>query len=99
QVTYHRAFDRRRHLIARHFYTNVELEEAVLGGEEPFSGTSFYEQTMEGALGREALHRIEEALSEDQRRVLRLCFVEGYTLSEIAAGFGQTLGNVPKHDY
>jgi RNA polymerase sigma-70 factor, ECF subfamily len=99
QVTYHRAFDRRRHLTARHFYTNLELEEAVLGGEEPRAGTSSYEQTLEGALGREALGRIEEALSEDQRRVLRLCFVEGYTLSEIAALLGQTPGNVRNHYY
>jgi RNA polymerase sigma-70 factor (ECF subfamily) len=99
QVTYHRAFDRRRHLTARHFYTNLELEEAVLGGEEPLAGTSSYEQTLEGALGREALCRIEEALSEDQRRVLRLCFVEGYTLAEIAALLGQTPGNVRNHYY
>src|ERR1700683_372938 len=55
QVTYHRAFDRRRHLMARHFYTNLELEEAGLGGEGAASPANLYDQTVEGVLGREAL--------------------------------------------
>lgn len=99
QVTYHRAFDRRRHLMARHFYTNLELEEAVLGGEEPSCAANLYERTVEGVLGREALVRIAAALSEVQQRVLRLYFVEGYTLPEIAALIGQTPANVRNHYY
>lgn len=99
QVTYHRAFDRRRHLMARHFYSTVELDEAIARGEDPPSGISFYEQTMEGTLGRETLGRIREALSPDQQRVLRLYFVEGHTLTEIAALLGQTPGNVRNHYY
>ena len=99
QVTYHRAFDRRRHLMARHFYSTVELDEAIARGEEPPSGITFYEQTMEGTLGRETLGRIREALSPDQQRVLRLHFVEGHTLNEIAALLGQTPGNVRNHYY
>ena len=99
QVTYHRAFDRRRHLMARHFYSSLELEEAIAQGEEPLSGTGFYERTLEGTLGREALGRIREALSEDQQQVLRLYFVEGHTVTEIAALLGQTPGNVRNHYY
>ena len=30
QVTYHRAFDRRRQLITRHFYASEELDDAAL---------------------------------------------------------------------
>jgi RNA polymerase sigma-70 factor (ECF subfamily) len=99
QVTYHRAFDRRRHLMARHFYTNLDLEEAVAGGEEPSSAANLYEQTVEGVLGREALDRIAAALSEVQQRVLRLYFVEGHTQPEIAALIGQTPANVRNHYY
>ena len=32
QVTYHRAFDRRRYLVSRHFYSNLELQEADFSG-------------------------------------------------------------------
>jgi RNA polymerase sigma-70 factor, ECF subfamily len=99
QVTYHRAFDRRRHLTARHFYTNLELEEAILGGEEPSCAANLYERTMEGVLGREALVRIAAALSDVQQRVLRLYFVEGHTLPEIATLIGQTPANVRNHYY
>lgn len=99
QVTYHRAFDRRRHLMTRHFYTNLELEEAVVGGEEPSCAANHYDQTVEGVLGREALARIAAVLSEVQQRVLRLYFVEGHTLPEIAALIGQTPANVRNHYY
>ena len=99
QVTYHRAFDRRRHLMARHFYTNLELEEVVLGGEEPSCAANLYERTVEGVLGREALARITAALSEVQQRVLRLHVVEGRTLPEIATLIGQTPANVRNHYY
>src|SRR6185312_11094083 len=37
-------------------------------------------------------------LSENQRETIRLFFVEGYTLDEIAAKLGQSKGNV-KHHY
>lgn len=99
QVTWHRAIDRRRYLMARHFYTNLELEEAVVGGGEHGTEARSYERTMEGALGKEALRRIDESLSEDQRRVLRLHFFEGHTLAEIAALLAQTPGNVRNHYY
>jgi RNA polymerase sigma-70 factor, ECF subfamily len=39
-----------------------------------------------------------EALSENQRQTLRLHFMEGYTLDEIAAKLGQSRGNI-KHHY
>jgi RNA polymerase sigma-70 factor (ECF subfamily) len=99
QVTYHRAFDRRRYLASRRFYSNLELQEGILQAEEPAALTLSYENTLEAALGREALHRIEEALSEVQRRVLYLHFFEGYTVQEIASLIGQSVGNVRNHYY
>ena len=99
QVAWHRAIDRRRHLVARHFYTNLELDDAIAGSEEPQAEAVLYERTMEGALGKATLRRIGESLSADQHCVLRLYFVEGHTLPEIAALIGQTPANVRNHYY
>jgi RNA polymerase sigma-70 factor (ECF subfamily) len=99
QVTWHRAIDRRRYLAARHFYTSLELEDDLLEAKTAQGLLTFYEESMEGSLGRETLQRMEEALSEDQRRVIGLYFFEGYTIGEIAALLGQTPGNVRNHYY
>lgn len=99
QVTWHRAIDRRRYLAARHFYTSVELEEDLLESDAGHGVLRFYEDSIEGALGRETLRRIDESLSEDQRRVIRLYFFEGQTVGEIATLLGQTPGNVRNHYY
>lgn len=99
QITYHRAFDRRRYLASRRMYTNLELDEAILRSEEPAVLSSFYDDTIEAALGRDVLRRIEESLSPIQRRVMRLHFVEGYTVEEIAGILRQSQGNVRNHFY
>jgi len=99
QVTYHRAFDRRRYLASRRFYSNLELQEAILRAEEPGALTNSYDDSIEAALGRDALRRIDDALSEAQRLVMRLHFFDGHTLQEIAAMIGQSVGNVRNHYY
>ena len=38
-------------------------------------------------------------LAENQQRTLRLHFIEGYTLDEIANMLGQTKGNVRHHSF
>jgi RNA polymerase sigma-70 factor (ECF subfamily) len=99
QVAYHRAFDRRRYLASRHHHTNLAIDEGILGAEEPKAALNSYEQTIEAALGRAALSRIEESLTEAQHRVMRLHFLDGHSFDEIAAIFGQTVGNVRNHYY
>jgi RNA polymerase sigma-70 factor (ECF subfamily) len=99
QITYHRAFDRRRYLKARSFYSTLEFEEAIALAEEPAALAVPYEDTIEAALGRGALGRIEESLSEAQRRVMRLHFLDGYTVQEVAEIMGQSVGNVRNHYY
>ena len=99
QVTYHRALDRRRYLASRGFYVNLDLGEALLRREEPQSLTVSYEGTMEAALGQDVMRRIERSLSEVQLRVLHLRFFDGYTVEEIAAILGQSIGNVRNHYY
>jgi RNA polymerase sigma-70 factor, ECF subfamily len=99
QVAYHRAFDRRRHLRSRGFYAHLELEEAILRAEEPQAEVVSYEGTIEAAIGQNALRRIEESLSEVQRTVLRLRFLDGNTFEEIGIILGQPTGNVRNHYY
>lgn len=95
QVTYHRAIDRRRYLASRHFYKGEALDDRMLSD----TSVVHYEESMEGKLGRATLREIEEALSEDQHRVLDLYFYEGFALSEIAEAMGQTVGNIRNHYY
>lgn len=99
QVTYHRAIDRRRHLVSRNFYASEELDEALHEISEPSTDTAFYERTIEGALGPETLRKIEEALSSDQQKTMQLYFFEGCTFEEIADRLGQTVGNARNHYY
>jgi RNA polymerase sigma-70 factor (ECF subfamily) len=99
QVTHHRAVDRRRYLSSRHFYKSVELENEITGANGFRQEIAFYEQSIEGVLGKEILKKIDNALSEDQRRTINLHFFEGYTLDEIAGLLGQTIGNVRNHYY
>lgn len=99
QITYHRAFDRRRHLAARRFYTSIELHEAVMSLDEPIAPAELYENTIEAALGRDALRRINEALTAVQRRVIHLHLFEGYSVQEIGAILGQSVGNIRNHYY
>lgn len=93
QVAYHRAIDRRRYLASRHFYNHLELSDTAL------TSGRFYDQSIEGMLGREKLREIDEALSEDQRQTLQLYFYEGYTLEEISKEMAQTVGNIRNHYY
>ena len=45
------------------------------------------------------LQKAFATLSEDQQRTVRLHFIEGYTLEEIAKMLGQTKGNVRHHSF
>jgi RNA polymerase sigma-70 factor (ECF subfamily) len=98
QMTYHRAIARRRYLNSRHFYTRVDLDDAGRELADPRTDSSRFIDSAHGQLGREGIDRFFAELSEDQRETLRLFFVDGYTLTEIATKLNQTRGNV-KHHY
>jgi RNA polymerase sigma-70 factor (ECF subfamily) len=96
QLTFRRAISRRRYLNSRHFYTQVELDEQSESGEircgrpaDPFHSI----------LAELDLQKMFGTLSEDQRKTLRLHFIEGYTLDEIATILGQTKGNIRHHSF
>ena len=94
QMTYRRAISRRQYLNSRHFYTRVELDEQVIQTTAPRS-----ERPVDQRLAELDLEKLFSSLSEDQQKTLRLHFIEGYTLDEIAKMLGQTKGNVRHHSF
>jgi RNA polymerase sigma-70 factor (ECF subfamily) len=98
QMTYRRAISRRRYLTCRHFYTRLDLDDAASQLADPRMSVSQLEDSIDGGLGNGSLHQAFESLAENQRQTLRLFFIEGYTLDEIADKLGQSRGNV-KHHY
>jgi RNA polymerase sigma-70 factor (ECF subfamily) len=98
-LTYHRAFDRRRYLKSRHFYTDQELVETSLRLADPRQEIPFHEQSMEGILGKQLVARFNLRLSPEQRETIQLYFFEGYALKEIAQLTGRPLANVRGHYY
>lgn len=99
QITYHRAIDRRRHLITRHFYNHVDLKESAYRSERWRTPADIYENSALGVLGKEKLQALWKLLSVDQKSVLELHFYEGYTLEEIAGKMRQPVGNIRNHYY
>jgi RNA polymerase sigma-70 factor, ECF subfamily len=97
QMTYRRAISRRRYLNSRHFYTQVELDEAAMPA--PDSGSAHSEGSVGQRLAELDLQKMFGALSEDQQKTLRLHFIEGYTLDEIATTLGQTKRNIRNHSF
>jgi RNA polymerase sigma-70 factor (ECF subfamily) len=92
QVTYHRAYDRRRYLSARGFYDHAELNPAIL------SSSTEEDVEIQMAL-RLSLRPAVEQLAAEQRRVLDLYFGEGYSIREICEELEQSKGNVQHHLY
>jgi RNA polymerase sigma-70 factor (ECF subfamily) len=99
QMTYRRAISRRRYLTSRHFYSRLDLEDAVEPTGDFGAKSGSYDQAVDRLIGQEALHKTFKELSEDQQKTLRLFFFDGYTFEEIAAKLGQTTGNVSHHYY
>jgi len=98
QMAYRRAISRRRYLTSSHFYTRLDLDDAAFHMADPRTGVGQLGESVERMLGNGGLQGVFETLSESQRQTLRLFFIEGYTLDEIATKLGQSRGNV-KHHY
>lgn len=96
QMTHRRAISRRRSLNSRHFYTRLHLDE----GDQFADARNGQSNDSAGQLlaGLD-LEKLFGTLSEDQQRTLRLHFIEGYTLDEIAKMLGQTKGNIRHHSF
>jgi RNA polymerase sigma-70 factor, ECF subfamily len=98
QLAYHYALARRRYLNSRHFYTRVDLEDVENDLCDRGSGNGRLDHWDDDFLENPGLKTVFEGLSADQKETLRLFFVEGYTLPEIAMKLNQSHGNV-KHHY
>lgn len=98
-VTYHRAFDRRRYLNTRRFYSDQGIETAALNIADRRSETLLYEWSMEGVWGKALAAKLRNLLSPDQLATIELHFFEGCTLEEVAERRGQSLGNIRHHYY
>jgi RNA polymerase sigma-70 factor (ECF subfamily) len=99
QVAYHRAFDKRRYLSSRHFYTSQDLDETGRSLADSRDALPFHELSMEGILGKQLTARFNARLTPEQRETIRLFFFEGYALKEIAQLTGRPLANVRSHYY
>jgi RNA polymerase sigma-70 factor, ECF subfamily len=96
QMTYRRAISRRQYLNSRHFYTHLELDEQLIHrGSQSGSSDASLDQQLAGL----DLQKMFASLSEDQQKTLRLHFIEGYTLDEVAKVLGQTKGNIRHHSF
>jgi RNA polymerase sigma-70 factor (ECF subfamily) len=98
-VTYHRAFDRRRYLNSRHFYTSQDLDETAFRMADLREELPFHERSVEGILGKPLMARFTARLTLEQQETIRLYFFEGYALKEIAQLTGRSLVNVRSHYY
>jgi RNA polymerase sigma-70 factor (ECF subfamily) len=94
-MTYRRAISRRRYLTLRHFYTYVDLDDTIEW--LPDSTAARYQHSIEAMLGKSTAEKMFNALSKDQRETLRLHFIEGYTIDEVAAKLSQSRGNIRHH--
>lgn len=98
QLAYHCALGRRRYLNSRHFYTRVDFADIEHELSDHGNGIGGQRHGDDALLGDSGLKDIFDSLSDDQQETLRLFFVEGYTLPEIAVKLNQSHGNV-KHHY
>jgi len=98
QITYHRAIDRRRYLISRHFYTCVDLDGAT-ELLDPRSEPAEANERVADLGGYTTIQGLLTTLTDDQCNTLTLYFYDGYTFAEIAVKLNQSLGNIRNHYY
>lgn len=94
QYAYHRSINRRQQLNVRHFYNQIDIEDAETLISPPGSLLNRFSRDEVRHLLRQGLAR----LGGRQRKVLELASYEGLSMSEIADKTGESLTNV-RHDY
>jgi RNA polymerase sigma-70 factor, ECF subfamily len=92
QITYHRAFNRRKFL-------NLREGDRVEVFDEQQADCSVTQPSTDQIDGKAILGRLRDQLTAPQRETLELHFFEGYTFREIAERSGQSIGNVRHHYY
>jgi RNA polymerase sigma-70 factor (ECF subfamily) len=90
QYAYHRALQRKRHLVANHFYRWEDLEAAIDFGSQRTLPGEFLETAR---LAEQMLERLKPT----QRAAVEMTYFEGFTAEEIAARLGKSV-HVIRHD-
>ena len=95
QFAYHRAFNRKKYLDTRNFYSqeSTEVIDSVSFGE--YSTSTKYAPAELERLLQQGL----ATLGEPQKRVIELASYDGLSMSEIADKTGDSLSNVRHHYY
>jgi RNA polymerase sigma-70 factor (ECF subfamily) len=88
RMTFCRAVSRKRYLSSRHFYTRLDIDRDASHLADSQTHTHQLDEFIDTNLNNGSLARLFAELSENQRQTLRLYFVDGYTLEEIAAKLG-----------
>lgn len=94
QYAYHRAFNRRQHLLSREFYRSAELEEVEARPLESHATLGLSSPETK-ALVRQSM----EALSDQQKSVIEMACYQGLSMREIADRTGDSFVNVRHHYY
>jgi RNA polymerase sigma-70 factor (ECF subfamily) len=95
QLTYHRAFDRRKYLNRRAFYDGTDLASVA----DTLVGEADLERKIAARLNRTQLEKAFQELPERQRRTLELFYFEGLELREIAQRLNEPFESVRHHYY
>jgi RNA polymerase sigma-70 factor (ECF subfamily) len=96
QMAYHRAFDRRRYLTARRFYSSEALQDDLVAKGSDHDAE---QRIVQKITAQNLLKRFREALTPEQCCTPELFFFQGYTLREIADETGMSHGSVRHHYY
>jgi RNA polymerase sigma-70 factor (ECF subfamily) len=95
QVAYRQVVNRRAYLMRRSFYTGTDLNEV----ENAISEETNTEDSIATHMTGTQLLGLLEDLNEKQRITLRLYFIDGYDLREIADKMGETFENTRHYYY
>jgi RNA polymerase sigma-70 factor (ECF subfamily) len=90
QYAYHRALNRKRHLVASRFYRREELEAAIESGSNRFLSGELPETSR---LAQQMLSKLKPR----QRLILQMIYYDGMTAEEVASELGESI-NVIRHD-
>jgi len=94
QFAYHRAINRREHLISKRFYDAEQLDEEWIEGNQGEVGKLLQQSPQETS---HLINQLLIAIKPAQRTVIELTFFHGLTAEEIAERTGQT-ASVVRHN-
>jgi len=97
QYAYHRAINRRQHLLGREFYKSKELEELQEPKARPAEAHAPF--GLSSPETKELVRQSLAALSKEQKSVIEMACYEGLTMREIADRTGDSFVNVRHHYY